>query len=240
MARRRAQLESASDRHRMELNAWNMTSLADPNAPVVLRDFLRERGIESIDFIKIDIDGDDFDVLQTFDGSFRTLGVLGVAAEVNFVGGVEAHEHTFHNTDRFMRRNGFDLFSLTTRPYANAMLPSRYQLSIPAQTLTGRPLQGDAIYVRDVFQEDDDPGLLSVEKLLKVAAIYSLMGLPDMAAEVVVKTKDRLSRHIDARAALDALAAQTQAPVLAKGRGPLSYADYMAAFARDDASFYPR
>lgn len=238
MERQQAQLTAASDRERMEANAWTMTKLADPAAPVIVPSFLEERNIQSVDFIKIDIDGDDFDVLQTLDGAFQPLGILGVAIEVNFIGGVEPHEHTFHNTDRYLRKNGFDLCALSTRPYANAALPSRYQLKFPAQSATGRPLQGDAIYVRDVFQDGDSPEMLSDEKLLKLAAVYSLLNLPDMGAEVFVRAATRLSQLVDVKIALDMLAAQSQAlsPV---GPRPLTYEEYIAAFNRNDPMFYP-
>lgn len=234
MKRREEALRKASHAEQMHANAWDMTELANPDAPVVLPDFLRQNAESSVDFIKIDIDSDDFDVLQTLDGEFARLGVLGVAAEVNFVGGVEPHEHTFHNTDRFMRRNGFDLFSLTTRPYSAAALPARYQLSFPAQTEFGRPIQGDAIYLRDVFQDDVRDLSFSDEKYLKLAAIYSLAQLPDMAAEILVNHRSRLVALIDVDAALNLLAQQAQS-----SEPKLSFKDYVAAFERDEASFYP-
>ena len=54
--------------------------------------------------IKIDVDGADFDILQTLSDSLMRLNVLAVGLEVNFVGSPDETDHTFHNTDRFMRR----------------------------------------------------------------------------------------------------------------------------------------
>ncbi|MFX8362538.1 hypothetical protein ABTL34_19440, partial [Acinetobacter baumannii] len=85
----------------------------------------------------------------------------------NFEGSYSPHHHTFHNTDRYMRRHGFDLFGLTTRNYSSGALPSPFLYRYPAQSLHGRPLQGDALYLRDFAwrSPETDPDNFSTEKL---------------------------------------------------------------------------
>ena len=97
-----------------------------------------------IDFIKIDVDGPDFLILDSIRSEFEKRKVIGLGMEVNFFGTDDPGEHTFHNTDRFLRSLGFELFGITQRLYSMAALPQRYELSFPAQSLRGRPLQGDA------------------------------------------------------------------------------------------------
>ena len=65
--------------------------------------------------------------------------MLGVQLEVNFVGTGDDSEHAFHNTDRFMRRQGYELFRLDVRTYSTRALPARYVWPTPAETVTGRP-----------------------------------------------------------------------------------------------------
>jgi hypothetical protein len=44
--------------------------LADPSRPAVAPDLLAERGWTSLHYLKIDVDGADFDILQAFAGHF--------------------------------------------------------------------------------------------------------------------------------------------------------------------------
>ena len=76
---------------------------------------------------------------------------------------------------------------------------------------------------------------MSTEKLIKLAAIFSLLGLPDCAAEVLVAFRSRIANLLDVDWSLDALAAQTQSG----GRTPLNYRDYIEAFKLDSSDFYP-
>jgi hypothetical protein len=235
---RQKEIENLPLAGKIEFNDWKQTRLADANHPVFLPEFFEEHHIHNIDFIKMDVDGRDFEILHSLENVFADARVIGFGMEVNFIGSASETDHTFHNTDRFMRRHGFDLFQLSVRPYSAAALPSRYQLAVPAQTEFGRPLQGDALYVRDLCHSAnaDLAAALSVEKVLKTAAIFAVFGLPDCAAEILLKFRAGLAALCDVDSLLDTLAAQAQEP-----RGShLSYRQYVAAFEQDSALFYPR
>jgi len=231
LALREARLARADIEEKLRHNAWEMTQLADATRPVVVPDLLASRGWNSLDYLKIDIDGSDWEVLQSFAGKFADLGVLGVQLEVNFVGTDAPTEHSFHNTDRFMRAHGYELFRLDVRNYSSRALPARYVWPTPAETLSGRPWQGEAYYARDVGTK----GLLAVQQA-KLAAIFSLWGVPDLAAEMVIAQRHSMSPLFDVDKALDLLAGQAQKP----RRRPLSYRDYIKAFDSDAAWFYRR
>ena len=83
------------------LNLWQKTELADPGDQVYLPDFLRDRGIDDVDFIKIDVDGPDFEILKSLDQVYPEAKVLGVGVEVNYYGSDSSTDHTFHNVDRY-------------------------------------------------------------------------------------------------------------------------------------------
>jgi hypothetical protein len=123
------------------INLWHRTRLADPEQPIFLSAFAQERHLTDIDFIKIDADGPDFDILCSVEDLLGGARVLGLRLEVNFFGRDNDADHTFHNTDRFMRRNGFELVDLSVRKYALAALPARYVLTLPAQAESGRPFR---------------------------------------------------------------------------------------------------
>jgi hypothetical protein len=233
---REARLKGATAAEQFRNNAWEMTGLADPAKPVVVPHLLASRGWTDIDYLKIDIDGVDYEILRSFDGRFDSLGLLAVQLEVNFIGSGATDEHTFHNTDRFMRRQGFDLFRLDVRKYSSRALPARYVWPTPAETMSGRPFQGEAYYARDLLgpKGAEWTARLSGEKLAKLAAVFSAWENPDAAAELMLGKRQRLAPVIDVDRGLDLLAAQTQAG----GSQPLSYRDYMAKFEADSPYFY--
>ncbi len=249
--RDRERLRAAPIEEKLRYNEWNLTRLADPQAPVVAPDVLQARGWTSLDLLKIDVDGPDFDILQSFDRALGELGVLGARLEVFLCGGVEETENVFHNTDRFMRAHGFELVGFDSRVYSMRALPARFATTGPAQTRTGRTYQADAFYARDPAGQANGAGrdllpaaAMRPEKLAKLAALYALWNQPDSAAEILLAFRRELVPLLDVDRGLDLLAAQVQArsPVDTQGRpdpAPLTYKEYMAAFEAGDPAFYP-
>jgi hypothetical protein len=135
-----------------------------------------------------------------------------------------------------MREAGFGLFNVTVRRYSAAALPGRYQLRIPAETVTGRPLQGDALYLRDICAPEsaEFADRLSASKILKAAALMSIGNLPDHAAEILIKFSATLQKYCNLEPLLDTLVEQ-----VCPGR-KMRYYDYIAAFERNDPIFYPK
>jgi FkbM family methyltransferase len=229
--------KSLTSQELTQIQAWHRTRLADPNHPVFLRSYFEENRITSVDFLKIDVDGPDFQILNTIGEIFDNLQLLGMCVEVNWFGSAHPVDHTFHNVDRYVRQFGFDLYDITVSRYAHTALPSRYKNSYPAQSLTGRPLQGDALYLRDLASEElvNFVERLSPQKLLKSILLFEMAGMPDGAAEILVKFRSRLEKLIDVGAALDTLAEQQSIALFGE---KMSYEEFMRRFAADDPHFY--
>jgi len=229
----------------MRANEWHLTALADRARSIQLPQFLKAQGVSNVDFIKIDCDGPDFEILASLEETLAQAEVLALGLEVNFIGGQAVNHHTFHNTDRFMRSQGFDLAGLSVRGYASSALPFLYAGPYPhaAQNLGGRPYQGDAFYARDFGWADTRrlAGRYSDDKLLKQAAIMALFGRLDQAAELLIMFRARLSARLDIGKALDLLAQEIQDlqgspfPEAPRAR---TYAEHMAAFEADAPSAY--
>ena len=197
---------------------------------------LSEAGFDEVDFIKIDVDGPDFEILRSCAGVLARPSLLGVAIEVSFFGSHDANDNTFHNVDRLMRSHGFDLFGLSVRGYASAALPSPFMDRHASANYQGRPFQGDAVYIRDLASPAQRPLAdgLSVDKLLKAAALFALFNLQDQAAEILIAHRERLSGAIDVDAGLDLLTAEVpDSPV--EGA---SYRDWIALFEQEDPRLY--
>ena len=234
---RAAEIAKAGSAEKANLNQWAKLPLADPEHPLVVAHFLRERGIDDVDFIKIDVDGADLVVLRSLEHALTEKQVLGVGIEVNFFGSDDPNISTLHNVDRFMKGVGFELFDLSVRRYSVRELPAPYTYVTPAQGAWGRILQGDALYVRDAASPEHaawaEPA--TPHKLAKLAAIFSAFGLPDCAAEVLVQFRSKLAAVIDVAQALDTLVEQC----IPLNRAVPSYAGYINEFENDGPRFYP-
>jgi SAM-dependent methyltransferase len=223
-----------SNDEKLGANLWSEMQLSEE--AIVVPECLRDGGIQSVDFLKIDVDGADFEILNSFDLALDKLGILGVGIEVNYFGTTCDTDHTFHNVDRFMKGHGFELFGLTVNRYSIASLPSRYLWHLPARTEFGRPLQGDALYVRDLgsHEYDELTVRLPVTKLLNLICIFAAFNLPDCAAEVALRFGDRLGSFCDVDRILNLLAAQAQKST----KTPLSYREYIQRFETHDPMFF--
>jgi Methyltransferase FkbM domain len=223
------------DRTKMSFNRWPETKLADKSTCMGIDEFVEKNKIKNVDFIKIDIDGEDFCALHSCEDIIDSHQVLGFMLEVNFFGEACETDHTFHNTDRFMKKHGFELLDLNISRYSRKALPAPFVLSMPAQTKWGAPVHGDALYVRDIAGKIEHSlnFTMSTDKLLKLVAIYEIFSLPDCAAELLTVWRDQLSRTVDVDHVLDLLTPDVD------GRR-LSYKEYIESFSYDVTKFYPR
>lgn len=215
------------------LNLWSITKLSDQTNDIYLDKFLPEQGINSIDLCKIDIDGADFEILHSLEGFLVDKKMLALVAEINYFGSDNETDHTFHNIDRYMRRYGFDLYGLTVNKYSAKSLPAPYSFSGPGENLMGRPYQGDALYVLDVFSSPATMQLTR-ELLLKLVAIFALFELPDWAAEALQLYGSKCLEVSKIKQILELLTCQIQEG----GTTRLNYSNYISAFDKRDSYFY--
>lgn len=149
---------------------------------------LQENKYAHVDFIKIDVDGPDFDILMALESSLAQLQVLAFKLEVNFNGTTNPSDHTFHNMDRLMRKNGFELYDLSVRRYTKNALPGRFEGDFFGQTITGAVTQGDAVYFLN-----QNPPALSLAKNIKQITLMTLSNQIDSAAQLLLSLDVRES-----------------------------------------------
>jgi hypothetical protein len=218
------------------LNAWHEQPLVETTNTSTLDDLVAEQGMADVDFIKIDVDGPDFEVLLSGEKTICKTPALGVALEVNYSGTADPTDNTFHNIDRCMRSWGFDLFELSTRRCTLAALPAAFRYdNAPHETEYGRVLQGDALYLRDPCGWDQRPAAaveLSPMKLLKLCCLFELFGSPDHAAELLRDFSEEINPIAETAPLLHLLANQA-APHLE------NYQQHVSEFQTDPTNFYP-
>jgi hypothetical protein len=188
---------------------------------------------DPLDFLKIDTDGSDIQVLLGTERLLQEGAFLGVMIEAQFQGLPHEYANTFANIDRFLRAHGFQLYDLDRNRYTRFVLPGLFEYDITAQTLTGQALWGDALYFRDLAHpqyQEMWKYVVSRERVLKLVALFDLHGLPDCAAELLL-----------AHPGLTTEAERTQLlDLLVKSAGfDTTYAEHTKRFEQQTTSFFP-
>ena len=174
-----------------------------------LDDVLREQKIEAVDFIKLDVEGAEFDVLMGAQETLARPSFLGMTFEFMlssqaFLSTPERRFATFFEIHALLAREGFDLFDLSTYRFSRAAMPQpfvyRYVDSsgglYAGPTIRGQRTNGDALYFRDLAHADSMVGIDPI-RLLKYACVLEIYGLGDCAAEALEKSRTSLASDYD-------------------------------------------
>lgn len=131
--------------------------------------------LNSIDFLQIDVQGAD---LQVLEGATRLLdqGILAIQVEVEF-SHLYVNQPLFSDVDAFARKHGFTLFDLDIARW------SRSRICSPSRP--GQILWGDAFYLRDPLHENCSSAFKQPAIVLKLACIADILGLTDYALELL-------------------------------------------------------
>lgn len=191
-----------------------------------LDDIMAEQGIPYVDFIKVDAEGAELDILQGGEGIVRSASLLGILSEIRL------HEEIngsppFASLDAFVRERGFRLYNIhVTRQSRMALpYPQLHDYRTPtgerffAYTEHGQVQDGDALYFRDLFMMANVPPL----RLLKLCVLLEIYCLGDCAAELIVANKNHLKASVDPDRLLDL-------PTIGVAGRPVGYRDYVDAY----------
>jgi len=149
--------------------------------------FARESDIGPVDFIKLDVEGAEYDVLQ---GAKQILAgsVWGLSIEIAFAP-VHENQPLFAEVDTLMRSLGFVLFDLTLNRHARTSLSPKRFADVPGATEFGQLIWGQAVYLRDAVAEIESGTALGIDwrrgNVLKIASFMELVNLNDCAFELI-------------------------------------------------------
>jgi FkbM family methyltransferase len=135
------------------------------------------QNIQEIDFLQIDVQGADRKVLE---GASKLLekSVLGIQIEVEF-SPLYKDQPLFRDVDKYLDKYGFSLFDLILTRRTRAISP------IHSNFREGQLLWGDAIYFRDLINEENLSNLKTPEQILKLACLTDALQFPDYALELL-------------------------------------------------------
>jgi FkbM family methyltransferase len=197
-----------------------------------LDDVMTSQGIPHFDFIKLDVEGAELDVLKGASAILSSSKVLGVLSEIRLQEEINGSP-PFSALDAFLRDRGFRLFDLEVHHQSRVALPYRqmHDYRKPSgerffgNTIHGQVQDGDALYFRDLFPASG----ASPTTILKLCALFEIYSLNDCAAELVLANRERLLSLADPDRLLDLLAAGTSG-------SDLSYRDYMVSYFTDPST----
>jgi FkbM family methyltransferase len=162
---------------------WDLSELMNLDFTVeiettTLDSFCENEGIQDVDFLQVDVQGAD---LQVLEGASRLLkdSVLGVKIEVE-PSPLYLNQPLFAEVDTYLRSQEFTLFDIIFARRARARSP------IVSPAHPGQILWGDAFYFYDFLRED-----LHISRpktpaqLFKLACIADVMDFQDYALELL-------------------------------------------------------
>ena len=162
---------------------------------ITVDQWAREGGVSNIDFIKLDVQGAELDILA---GAENTLqDILAVESEVEFVP-LYDEQPLFADVDAFLRIHGFMFFNFLFShegTYAGRMASPVnvvYPPSPPLQArAAGQLTAADAFYMRDPLDPSWPNGkILPMAKYLKLIIIAEVCGQLEFAFELLAALRD--------------------------------------------------
>jgi FkbM family methyltransferase len=189
-----------------------------------------EARVPHADYIKMDCEGFEDEVLLGAGGYLAASAPLCVVTETNFHAS-PAHLHThFSTVNELLLPHGLRVFDLSyvrsPHPYYTAALSGTQETvaSIRSLRVVGRPTTFDFVFCRDLVAERDWPQSYlvkplpyhapGVDKLIKAMINLELHGLMDCAVEIGVQFREQLEQRMDVSRALDLLLAPAPNPRL--------------------------
>jgi FkbM family methyltransferase len=143
-----------------------------------LDDFCQQENLKEVDFLQIDVQGAD---LQVLEGAAHLLeqSVLGIQIEVE-PSHLYINQPLFADVDTYLRQQGFTLFDVTFARRVRARSP------ITSTLHPGQIVWGDAYYLYDLLREDISLNRPKTpEKLFKLACVADAMNFSDYTLELL-------------------------------------------------------
>jgi FkbM family methyltransferase len=192
-----------------------------------LDNFAATSALDHIDFIKIDTEGSELDILQGGRAALNSKRVLGLLVELWWDPRLK-NQPSFAEMDSFIRQQGFTFFDIECQRYPRNSLPVGRMTRAPKRISRsgflrrftdvlsyptpyrhhGQILTGDALYFRDPvwdLREGANGFAWNDDTILRLVGLLDLYGYQDFAIEILDSYRDRFVRVVDVDGLIDAL-----------------------------------
>jgi FkbM family methyltransferase len=170
-------------------STWEMTSIAK---------WAKEVEVVDIDFMKLNVQGAELEILKGCDDLLET--VIGLMVEVSFV---ESYKNRpfFADIDSFLRGHGFSFFDLIGHHYmGRARSPITARHAPGLYPLWGQLIEGHGIYFKDPIdlqKRGISTDHFTLVKLLKLVGFAEMFGQNEYAFELLEWLVERQRRLSD-------------------------------------------
>ena len=165
------------------------TVLSSETIKLTIDEILLKYNIKNTNFLKIDIDSNDTDVLYGCENLLKNDNLFGVKIEVNFANPVSSKN--IYEPILYLSDHNFVLHKIITNSYASDKIPEKFFYNFSGQNLNGTDLYGDLIFFKTL--DNNFIKTLDKNKLLNFCRILEIHKMNGMAAEILLNNKEKFS-----------------------------------------------
>lgn len=182
---------------------------------VSLDTFAAREAVDRVDFIKVDVEGAELDVLRGAARMLAECGVMGIKTEFWWDPVIKG-QPSFAELDTFLRQAGFRFFDAQLHRYPRQTLPAgrldgrrkddgHTEVALDPRPF-GQAFTGDALYFRDPVGERIE-GRTTIswtwDRLLRLCGLFDVFDYGDCAIEILEHFRDSLAEHCAVDEAID-------------------------------------
>lgn len=180
--------KTSSEEIRHVLGVSNHYSSTENYEEFTIDNFIKKfiKKNKSINFLKIDIDSNDGEVLSGAIDLLNSKSLFGVKIECSFSKINTGRD--FSDICNYLNKFGFVLHKILKSPHVSSKLHDYFLLNRPAQNFEGSEISGDLIFFKTLDQNYIKS--LSKEEIIIFCKILEIFKLNSLAIEVLSKTNE--------------------------------------------------
>lgn len=172
--------------------------------------------VEQTDFIKMDAESYEIEIVRGGDIFFANSGVFGVESEVTFFRTPRNPRSHMAELYDELGPHGFEVYDAGIHRAARLPLARGFPQPSSEKKLrpVGRAWAFDFLFLHNAFNEPATLGNQGIDRLLKMAAVAEIYGLQDVALDILFKNRNIVGGRIDIDEASNWLVRDTSASAL--------------------------
>lgn len=152
-------------------------------------EILLKNNIKNINFLKIDIDSNDTDVLYGCENLLKNDNLFGIKVEVNYTNPVSPKN--IYEPYLYLSDHNFVLHKIITSSYASDKIPEKFFYNFSAQNFNGTDVYGDLIFFKTL--DNNFIQTLNEDQLINYCRILEIHNLNGIAAEILLINKNKFN-----------------------------------------------
>ncbi len=159
---------------------YHQTKSVETIETVSLDTFCENNVMPQIDFMKMDTEGTELEILQGAKNMLK--GVLGLDIEIAFQQ-YHADRPVFRDVDTYLHKHNFSIYDLDCYRHARKSLPN-LKKAIVYPSDHGQILWAQGLYMKDMIGNRNNANIVSKGRILKAICLFELFCHPDSAIEL--------------------------------------------------------